>query len=190
MSRPSQRSAILDAAERVVIAHGAGKMTLDAVAAEAGVGKGGLMYHFPSKQALLEGLVGRLIEQYESCLEAVEADPTAGGNLLQTHLRALVTAHVQSDRLGTAMLAVAANAPELLAAAAARQRQDIEPQLAQGQIGAAAVALQFAIHGVFMMERLGATRLSKTERDRIIAAILDLARDIGGTLASGQSPTI
>lgn len=188
MPRPSQRESILDAAERVVVAHGAAKMTLDAVAAEAEVGKGGLIYHFPSKQALLQGLVERLIDQYQTCIDEVRSDPNAGGNLLQTRLKALATAHERSDRLATAMIAVAANAPELLKGAAERQREEIGPQLAQGADGARAVALHFAIHGVFMLERLGATRLSQGERGRIIASIIDMAGEIGGRLESGGKP--
>ncbi len=43
------RSALLDAAERVVLRDGAGQLTMDAVAAEAGVSKGGVLYAFPSK---------------------------------------------------------------------------------------------------------------------------------------------
>ena len=44
------RQAILEAAERVVTEAGAAHLTLDAVAGKAGVSKGGLLYHFPSKK--------------------------------------------------------------------------------------------------------------------------------------------
>ncbi|HZB75928.1 MAG TPA: TetR family transcriptional regulator, partial [Solirubrobacteraceae bacterium] len=46
MARPSRREALLDAAIRVIRRDGAQKLTLDAVAAEAGVSKGGILYHF------------------------------------------------------------------------------------------------------------------------------------------------
>jgi Transcriptional regulator len=35
-------------------------MTLEAVAARANVSKGGLLYHFPSKDALVLGMVSRI----------------------------------------------------------------------------------------------------------------------------------
>ena len=41
-------------------------MTLEAVARDAGVSKGGLLYHFPSKAALMNGLVQRLGELAET----------------------------------------------------------------------------------------------------------------------------
>ena len=57
--RPSSRETILDAAEAVVLADGAAHLTLDAVAERAGVSKGGLLYHFPSKEILLQAMVDR-----------------------------------------------------------------------------------------------------------------------------------
>jgi AcrR family transcriptional regulator len=54
------RTRILDAAERIVVARGVGGLTLEAAAREAGVSKGGLLYHFASKEVLLTGLLERL----------------------------------------------------------------------------------------------------------------------------------
>ncbi|MBK1783218.1 TetR/AcrR family transcriptional regulator [Prauserella cavernicola] len=60
MGRPSAREQILDAYEDILIDSGSAAVTLDAVAARAAVSKGGLLYHFGSKDALLDGLVDRL----------------------------------------------------------------------------------------------------------------------------------
>lgn len=49
--------------------------TLDAVAAAAGVSKGGLLYHFKSKEALTEGLVGKLRKLAEADYAAMQASP-------------------------------------------------------------------------------------------------------------------
>lgn len=54
------RGALLDAAERVVFRDGAGQLTMDAVAAEAGVSKGGVLYAFPSKDALIDAMFARV----------------------------------------------------------------------------------------------------------------------------------
>jgi len=67
MSRPPRaRAAVLDAAERVLLQRSPAAFTLDAVAAEAGVSKGGLIYHYPSKEALLEALVSRAVEAVDA----------------------------------------------------------------------------------------------------------------------------
>ena len=57
---PAARDKVLDAFERLLIEHGERETTLDAVARAAGVSKGGLIYHFGSREALIEGLLGRL----------------------------------------------------------------------------------------------------------------------------------
>lgn len=50
---------ILDAAERVVARDGAVRLTLDAVALEAGVSKASVLYDYKSKQAMVEAVVER-----------------------------------------------------------------------------------------------------------------------------------
>ena len=58
--KTTARETVLDAFERVISDRGERAATLDAVAAEAGVSKGGLLYHFSSKSDLVDGLVDRL----------------------------------------------------------------------------------------------------------------------------------
>lgn len=76
-ARPAEpsdaRQRILDAAERIVQARGVPALTLEAAAREAGVSKGGLLYHFASKEALLAALLSRLAEQVAADFEAVLA---------------------------------------------------------------------------------------------------------------------
>lgn len=60
MPRPSAREQVLDAYEDILIEHGADAVTLEVVAAKANVSKGGLLYHFASKEALRDGLIERL----------------------------------------------------------------------------------------------------------------------------------
>lgn len=73
------RTRILDAAEAIVQARGVPALTLEAAARDAGVSKGGLLYHFASKEALLAGMLTRLgafIEQeYEACVAAQPPGP-------------------------------------------------------------------------------------------------------------------
>lgn len=57
--RPSSRERILDAASELVRELGAARLTLDAVAERAKLSKGGLLYNFPNKDALLLAMLGR-----------------------------------------------------------------------------------------------------------------------------------
>lgn len=77
---PDTRSRVLDAAERIVHARGVPALTLEAAAREAGVSKGGLLYHFASKEALLAALMQRLAAFIQSSFEATrEAVPPGPG---------------------------------------------------------------------------------------------------------------
>ncbi|MDV8149485.1 helix-turn-helix domain-containing protein [Arthrobacter sp. B10-11] len=58
--KPVAREAVLDAFESLLIEVGERAATLDAVARRAGVSKGGLLYHFPNKEALISALLERM----------------------------------------------------------------------------------------------------------------------------------
>src|SRR5215208_4643248 len=63
--RRNTRTRLLEAAERVVAADGVARLTLDAVASKADVSKGGLLYHFPNKEALISAMVLRWVDGFE-----------------------------------------------------------------------------------------------------------------------------
>lgn len=62
--REGRIRSILEAALRVFAREGLRPATVDAIAAEAELGKGTVYYYFPSKEALLEELITRLSGEY------------------------------------------------------------------------------------------------------------------------------
>ena len=78
LAPPDARTRILDAAEAIVRARGVPALTLEAAARDAGVSKGGLLYHFGSKEALLAGMLGRLAEAISQEFDATVAAQLAG----------------------------------------------------------------------------------------------------------------
>lgn len=71
---------ILDAAERVALRDGVGRVTLEAVSKEAGLSKSGLIHHYPSKDALLSALVRRKVEDWWAhCSAAMDQQPPSRG---------------------------------------------------------------------------------------------------------------
>ena len=67
---PGTRERILAAVRTLLARGGPDAVTLDAAAAEAGISKGGLLYHFPTKAALFLGV----LEQMRDRVEADMAD--------------------------------------------------------------------------------------------------------------------
>jgi AcrR family transcriptional regulator len=73
--KPVAREAVLDAFESLLIEEGERAATLDAVARLAGVSKGGLLYHFPNKEAMVAVLLERLDRLLAQDMEAMAAAP-------------------------------------------------------------------------------------------------------------------
>ncbi|MFF3333004.1 TetR/AcrR family transcriptional regulator [Streptomyces sp. NPDC002888] len=59
---------ILDGALDLLRAEGGGTVTLDAAAKQAGLTKPGLMYHFPTKEALMLAVVNHVADRWEALL--------------------------------------------------------------------------------------------------------------------------
>lgn len=71
----SARDRILDSFETLLTSEGERAATLDAVAAHANVSKGGLLYHFPNREALVGGLLERLRTLADADLAAMQTAP-------------------------------------------------------------------------------------------------------------------
>ena len=103
------RAAILRAARPIMLRDGLGGTTLDRVAVEGGIAKMTLYRHFPSKEALFEGLV---TATSESMREDLENAPTADTDKpiamrLAGELRAFTFALIDPDGLALYRLIVA-----------------------------------------------------------------------------------
>jgi AcrR family transcriptional regulator len=85
MKRPASTrlpDALLDAAEAVVARAGIARLTLDAVAAEVGMSKGGVLHHFPTKDRLIEAMVVRSAEAWRATFtHAYELMPPGPGRM-------------------------------------------------------------------------------------------------------------
>lgn len=75
MNRPPKaRQRVLDAARRIVEERGAGHLTFDMLAEESGVTRGGITYHFRTKEVLLKALIEADIADWSESTEALCAD--------------------------------------------------------------------------------------------------------------------
>ena len=104
----------------MVLRDGVGHLTLEAAAHQAGLSKGGVLYHFPTRDALVAAMVARIIEQFEEDIAAYlpeEGAPGHGGPgaFTRAYVRATMAPISEGEeRLGAALLAAAAAEPALL----------------------------------------------------------------------------
>jgi AcrR family transcriptional regulator len=110
------RDRLLDAAEQVVARGGVRSLTLEAVAREGNVSKGGLLYHFPTKAALVTAIVERLANRCDSEHAAAAAnDPQSAGRFTRAYLAARTKPlDPEQEPVHTAVLAAVGTDPECL----------------------------------------------------------------------------
>jgi len=112
--RMSSYDIIIDAAEDVVMESGVSHLTLNAVVAKAGVSKGGLLHHFPSKNALLRAMIERQTEVFdEARRQILEELPKGPSCEPKSFIIALTNRSRDLDRLGVSLLAAVAHNPNL-----------------------------------------------------------------------------
>ena len=78
------KDAILDATDRLLARFGYRKMTVEDIAAEAGIGKGTIYLHFSSKEDVVLSHIDRIVDRLmESLQEIAHSDATAAERLQQ-----------------------------------------------------------------------------------------------------------
>ena len=125
MRKNNKRSDILEAALHVVDENGANHLTIDAVAAQAGFSKGGVLYHFASKKALLSGMLDYLIAANQQRVEKFN-QTNNNENPLSAFLQVEDRMTEIEKRASLALVAAAAEDPELLEPARLYMKQVFE----------------------------------------------------------------
>jgi AcrR family transcriptional regulator len=169
VARPSRRAALLDAAVAVIRRDGAQALTLDAVAAEAGVSKGGVLYHFASKRALIDGLLDRWLCDFDERL--------GDEHLALDYVRAsdLSDASPQESASEFGMLAALIEDPRVLELARERYGQWMQRML-DGPIDPVdAWLVRLASDGLWYADLLGIAPPAGDDRRRLLARLVALA---------------
>jgi AcrR family transcriptional regulator len=179
-ARPSTRyaridiDAVLDAALAIAAEGGAGRVTLDAVAARAGVSKGGLLYRFATKDALYGAMIDRLNAHFDAGMAAARA---AGA---QTALAAYCEAALMDDPAHDAalasLLAVAADSPHLIDRFRAPQAVRFGAILADGARLEDAALVVLAVDGLWLSQLIGFAPFTPQQTQAIRAALRARAR--------------
>ncbi len=84
--RDDIRDLILDAVDALLARYGYGKMTMDDVAREVGIGKGTIYLHFPGKEELVLSHIDRIAERVVAGLRAIAASPAPAEERLRRML--------------------------------------------------------------------------------------------------------
>ncbi|WP_103512242.1 TetR/AcrR family transcriptional regulator [Streptomyces sp. SM13] len=183
--RTSKRTQILDAATRVVQREGVKSVTFDSVAAEAGLTKGGLLYHFASRDDLIQAIHQHLADRWEADLIAAAGKPAAEATRderLAAYTRVAIQSSTRAELL--LMLEGSTNTAHAAVWEAVTERWAPPPPPAPGPASASASAtddpaaldrfiLRLAADGLWLYESLTSDRLDPAMRQAVAERIAD-----------------
>lgn len=171
--RGATRERIMEAATAVAHAVGPAHLSLEAVAEQAGVSKGGLLYHFPTKASLIKAIVERHLETVATAagIPACGGDADADGDGVALRMmRAFLLTPVAKPGGAQGFLAAMAETPEMLdpirqhnERVAACLRRAHEPEIAM-------IAF-LVVEGLRCLQLFDANPLTEEEIGRIFATL-------------------
>ncbi|MBE0695588.1 MAG: TetR family transcriptional regulator [Anaerolineaceae bacterium] len=168
------RMKILDAASKVIVDKGTESFTLDAVAQEAGISKGGLLYHFPSKKQLIQGMIESMIARVDSTL--AEELVKSGGDYVAAYIRASFKTKTDPKQISYALFAAIANDFELLKPLRSRffkMQNEITAASASEEIG---TIIRLALDGLWFSDLFDFSPPSLELREKMLDTLLSIAQ--------------
>lgn len=178
MTRPPvSKEKVLQAAERIVQRRGAGNLTYDQLVKESGVTRGGITYHFPTKDLLLRALMERDMQQWEVMEKSLRPNLAneAAADLIGT-LRAVTRTSDEQRRFVAGMLSAVTHDQELL-----EPVREMNRLRYGGQKGTPKevniMILELAATGLFWQDITRCHEVPEAMRKKIIARIEALAKE-------------
>jgi AcrR family transcriptional regulator len=182
------RQRIIDAAAAAIVRHGAGA-SLEVIAREAEVSKGGLLHHFNSKDELLIAVAEHLMSRFDSEVEShLDPSDTEPGRLLRAYVRAsLHQLEASAVRDEATLMAALSTIPQVVRVAQLSSRQWRERFADDGVDAARAAVIIRAADGA-AAAALFEGQLPGTDVDRLREELLALSRDPGPLPGRPPSP--
>jgi AcrR family transcriptional regulator len=174
------RELILQAAEDIVARRGPAHLTLETAANEAKVSKGGLFYHFRSKEALLEAMILRSMELLVSEQMKVEESLTGERNGKMKANIIGTLRHLEGQRpVLTAVVAAIANDPKLVEPMRDSIRKQFQNLSKELTLQTEDIAILFlASQGLLLMELLNLSFLTPGQIRKVTQRMLRMVEEL------------
>ncbi|MFE6861812.1 TetR/AcrR family transcriptional regulator [Nocardia sp. NPDC057668] len=172
------RAKILDGALELLRVENGGSITLDAAAKQVGLTKPGLMYHFPTKEALMLGVVDHVAARWERKLIdhlGCEPQQASATQRIASYVEVALTGSF--DRADFAICADAVYHPALTTTWVARFEPwlALPPELSAAQ-RARLTAARLLADGYWTAAATGVFPVPEHERAALLAVVRDLLK--------------
>lgn len=178
MRSNSKRKNLLDAASYLVEHEGMENLTLEAVANKAGVSKGGLLYHFPSKDALIKGMVDEYSNAFIEDVRSRSSDESnSTGRWHRAYLESTLKDQESSNKLVTAYVASLFTDPVFLSKVD-KEYQELHDEMAKdGLDEVEAAIIRLAIEGLWYSGIFNVGQLNNELKQKVIERLLEMTRN-------------
>ncbi|UVH57754.1 TetR/AcrR family transcriptional regulator [Variovorax paradoxus] len=177
--RTSAKQRLIDVASEIVSARGVQELTLEAVAAAAGVTKGGLIYHFKTRDELLAAVVQAILDEWDqrSRVKAAQAGSSSGA-LLRALIDDTFDMEPREKQLISNLLAAASSYPHLLGPVRDFYSRLYGDFAKSGSRSGTALVIAAALDGMSVMELLSFHQFSDRQRKAMRQALHALAKEL------------
>jgi len=178
MNQNSKRAAILKVACRLVKDLGASNLTIEAVAKEAGVSKGGLLYHFPTKEALIQATLDDFLDRFDSATDTeASSNPAIDNHWAQAYLISTFDIDKDDLEMSFGILAAASNQPAMLDPMRERYVLWQSRMTAECKDPVEATVARLAADGLFYCELFGFAPLQEQLRSDVLAYLMNMIKN-------------
>jgi AcrR family transcriptional regulator len=166
------RRALLDAANQIVQERGVEHLTLDLTAEVAGISKGGLLYHFPHKEALIQGMIQYYLERFTADFNtAADEGGASAGRWTHAYLHTTYEDNQRNPRMSSGLLAAVATNPALLTPMQQTFAEWVGLLEQDGLDATTAQIIRLAVDGLWMVELFGLAPPDPQMREKILQAL-------------------
>ncbi len=170
------REAVLKAAAQIIIRHGVRSFTIEAVAQEAGVTKGGVLHHFASKEDLINALIDQVTQTYRNRLaEELDAEPAGQpGHFLRAYIRTVFSVQYEDNNLIPALAAALSSEHQIMNRIRLSLSETHQAAIGDGIDPIQATIIQLAVDGVVFARALNLDVLDEETSQKVYDALFQL----------------
>ena len=171
------RQKILRAAAQVINAKGVLALTLEAVAKEAKISKGGLLYHFASKDELMKGMNDFFMQNLFADGEDVANDvPCNIGKWTRAYMKNTFNQLDNEFEINIALLSAVVTSPELVKSTSSYLKI-LQDHIENDQINPiVSTVIRLAVDGMYYNQLFG-MNLEKDIREQVSDYLLSLTKE-------------
>jgi len=172
------RDKVLDCAESIILESGGRHFTLDAVAERAGISKGGLVYTFATKDALIHAALEREVLRFEAAVGRRLKDVESAGpaQRVLAHIEEALEEDEASTQKAAFLVTALVHAPTMLEPVRRLYKALLDPLRSDQPEAADVRHALLAVEGLFLLKGLGFAEVSPQELKSVLLHARDVVR--------------